>query len=87
MKYASIVVFLLIAYLCDTGKADKITKEECEGKGGKFCASAGMCYLPLLDEVTSYQVAEDLCKEKNSVLPFFHLQDYVNFTKCNLHLE
>ncbi|RXG60335.1 hypothetical protein Avbf_11529 [Armadillidium vulgare] len=41
-----------------------------------------MCYLPLPDEVTSYQEAEDLCKEKDSVLPLFHLQDYVNFTKC-----
>ncbi|RXG52883.1 hypothetical protein Avbf_15212 [Armadillidium vulgare] len=78
-----IIKVFLIAVICfGINNAKKITKEECEKRGGKYCLSAGMCYFSLNETVSIYKEAADLCAAKGGTVPFLNMADYANYRNC-----
>ncbi|KAL7640481.1 UNVERIFIED_CONTAM: hypothetical protein RMT77_008756 [Armadillidium vulgare] len=82
MLKMKITVFLAVVICIVMISAEKISKEECEKRGGRYCLSAGMCYFSLNETVSTYKEASDLCAAKDATPPFLNIADYVNFIDC-----
>ncbi|KAB7507619.1 hypothetical protein Anas_05415 [Armadillidium nasatum] len=78
-----VAVFILVGVF-SSSLVNAAAKEECEGKGGKYCPGPKikMCYLILKEEVSSFQEATDLCAKNGAELYYVDMTDYSNFLNC-----